>query len=61
VELSNEIGSRTLKFNEDMQTRPWWTPCPEKNYLLGQYFLHNLLLFMIVVLFLISKNVCRSV
>ncbi|KAG7606541.1 Tetratricopeptide-like helical domain superfamily [Arabidopsis thaliana x Arabidopsis arenosa] len=37
VELSNEIGSRTLKFNEDMQTRPWWTPCPEKNYLLGPF------------------------
>ncbi|CAN8253181.1 unnamed protein product [Cochlearia groenlandica] len=37
VELSNEIGSRTLMFNEDMQTRPWWTPCPEKNYLLGPF------------------------
>ncbi|CAN7032690.1 unnamed protein product [Brassica oleracea var. botrytis] len=37
VELSNEMGSRTLRFNEDMQTRPWWTPCPEKNYLLGSF------------------------
>ncbi|KAL1217593.1 N-terminal acetyltransferase B complex auxiliary subunit NAA25 [Cardamine amara subsp. amara] len=37
VELSNEIGSGTLSFNEDMQTRPWWTPCPEKNYLLGPF------------------------
>ncbi|ESQ42535.1 hypothetical protein EUTSA_v10012545mg [Eutrema salsugineum] len=37
VELSNEIGSKTLTFNEDMQTRPWWTPCPEKNYLLGPF------------------------
>ncbi|XP_019088442.1 PREDICTED: phagocyte signaling-impaired protein isoform X2 [Camelina sativa] len=37
VELSNEIGSRTLRFNEDMETRPWWTPCPEKNYLLGPF------------------------
>uniref|UniRef100_A0A1J3JDT3 N-alpha-acetyltransferase 25, NatB auxiliary subunit n=1 Tax=Noccaea caerulescens TaxID=107243 RepID=A0A1J3JDT3_NOCCA len=37
VELSNDIGSKTLRFNEDMQTRPWWTPCPEKNYLLGPF------------------------
>ncbi|XP_019092748.1 PREDICTED: phagocyte signaling-impaired protein-like isoform X2 [Camelina sativa] len=37
VELSDEIGSRTLRFNEDMETRPWWTPCPEKNYLLGPF------------------------
>ncbi|KFK27373.1 hypothetical protein AALP_AA8G374400 [Arabis alpina] len=37
MELSNEIGSKTLRFNEDMQTRPWWTPCPEKNYLLGPF------------------------
>ncbi|EOA12899.1 hypothetical protein CARUB_v10025873mg [Capsella rubella] len=37
VELSNETGSRKLTFNEDMQTRPWWTPCPEKNYLLGPF------------------------
>lgn len=37
VELSNEMGSRTLRFNEDMETRPWWTPCPEKNYLLGSF------------------------
>ncbi|KAG2299706.1 hypothetical protein Bca4012_011293 [Brassica carinata] len=37
VDLSKEMGSRTLRFNEDMQTRPWWTPCPEKNYLLGSF------------------------
>ncbi|VVB16454.1 unnamed protein product [Arabis nemorensis] len=37
VELSNEVGSKTLRFNEDMLTRPWWTPCPEKNYLLGPF------------------------
>jgi N-terminal acetyltransferase B complex non-catalytic subunit len=35
VELSNEIGSKTLTFNEDFQSRPWWTPTTEKNYLLG--------------------------
>ncbi|XP_065881185.1 N-terminal acetyltransferase B complex auxiliary subunit NAA25 [Euphorbia lathyris] len=37
VELSNEIKSKNLNFNEDFQTRPWWTPIPEKNYLLGPF------------------------
>ncbi|XP_010520190.1 PREDICTED: phagocyte signaling-impaired protein isoform X2 [Tarenaya hassleriana] len=37
VELSKEIGSKSLTFNEDLQTRPWWTPRPEKNYLLGPF------------------------
>ncbi|KAJ4839804.1 hypothetical protein Tsubulata_032010 [Turnera subulata] len=37
VELSNEIGSKTLTFNEDLNTRPWWTPTSEKNYLLGPF------------------------
>ncbi|KDP45753.1 hypothetical protein JCGZ_17360 [Jatropha curcas] len=37
VELSNEIRSKTLSFNEDFQSRPWWTPVPEKNYLLGPF------------------------
>ncbi|WCJ34810.1 N-terminal acetyltransferase B complex auxiliary subunit NAA25 [Euphorbia peplus] len=37
VELSNEIRSKNLNFNEDFQTRPWWTPIPEKNYLLGPF------------------------
>ncbi|CAK7351925.1 unnamed protein product [Dovyalis caffra] len=37
VELSNEIGSKTLTFNEDFQSRPWWTPTSEKNYLLGPF------------------------
>ncbi|XP_050218010.1 N-terminal acetyltransferase B complex auxiliary subunit NAA25 isoform X2 [Mercurialis annua] len=37
VELSNEIRSKNLTFNEDFQTRPWWTPAPEKNYLLGPF------------------------
>lgn len=35
VELSSEIGSKNLTFNEDFQSRPWWTPTTEKNYLLG--------------------------
>ncbi|KAF8018754.1 hypothetical protein BT93_H3607 [Corymbia citriodora subsp. variegata] len=35
VELSNEIGSKPLTFNEDLESRPWWTPTPEENYLLG--------------------------
>lgn len=63
MELSNEMGSRTLRFNEDMQTRPWWTPCPEKNYLLGKFsFTILVVYFSVVVLFLISiNNVCRFI
>ncbi|KAM5583076.1 N-terminal acetyltransferase B complex auxiliary subunit NAA25 [Rosa sericea] len=37
VELSNEIGSKSLTFNEDLQSRPWWAPTSERNYLLGPY------------------------
>ncbi|KAJ8751296.1 hypothetical protein K2173_016478 [Erythroxylum novogranatense] len=37
VELSNEIGSKSLTVNEDLHSRPWWTPTPEKNYLLGPF------------------------
>ncbi|XP_039050474.1 N-terminal acetyltransferase B complex auxiliary subunit NAA25-like [Hibiscus syriacus] len=37
VELSNEIGSKSLIFNEDFQSRPWWTPTTEINYLLGPF------------------------
>ncbi|XP_048226792.1 N-terminal acetyltransferase B complex auxiliary subunit NAA25 isoform X2 [Ricinus communis] len=37
VELSNEIRSKSLTFNEDFHSRPWWTPAPEKNYLLGPF------------------------
>ncbi|KAM7256557.1 hypothetical protein ACFE04_012298 [Oxalis oulophora] len=37
VELSNEIGSKSLTFNEDLQIRPWWAPTPEKNYLLDPF------------------------
>ncbi|CAI9107074.1 OLC1v1006355C1 [Oldenlandia corymbosa var. corymbosa] len=35
--LSNEIGSKSLTFNEDLQLRPWWTPTIDKNYLLGPF------------------------
>ncbi|CAK8566015.1 unnamed protein product [Lathyrus sativus] len=37
LELSNEIGSKSLTFNEDLESRPWWTPTLEKNYLLGPF------------------------
>ncbi|KAJ7964264.1 phagocyte signaling-impaired protein [Quillaja saponaria] len=37
LELSNEIGSKSLTFNEDLQSRPWWTPTLGKNYLLGPF------------------------
>ncbi|XP_021909820.1 N-terminal acetyltransferase B complex auxiliary subunit NAA25 [Carica papaya] len=37
VELSNEIGSKSLTFNEDLQLLPWWKPTPEKNSLLGPF------------------------
>ena len=35
IDLSNEIGSKSLTFNEDFNLRPWWTPTYDKNYLLG--------------------------
>ncbi|KAL0389032.1 UNVERIFIED_CONTAM: N-terminal acetyltransferase B complex auxiliary subunit NAA25 [Sesamum calycinum] len=34
LELSNEITSKSLTFNEDLKLRPWWTPTSDKNYLL---------------------------
>ncbi|GER30478.1 tetratricopeptide repeat protein [Striga asiatica] len=37
VELSNEIRSKSLTFNEDLKLRPWWTPTYDKNYLLGPF------------------------
>ncbi|KAG4974664.1 hypothetical protein JHK87_031485 [Glycine soja] len=37
LELSKEVGSKSLTFNEDLQSRPWWTPTSEKNYLLGPF------------------------
>ncbi|KAL6003066.1 N-alpha-acetyltransferase 25, NatB auxiliary subunit [Asimina triloba] len=35
LELSTEEHLKSLTFNEDMQSRPWWSPTPEENYLLG--------------------------
>ncbi|KAL0370730.1 UNVERIFIED_CONTAM: N-terminal acetyltransferase B complex auxiliary subunit NAA25 [Sesamum angustifolium] len=37
LELSNEITSKSLTFNEDLKLRPWWTPTSDKNYLLGPF------------------------
>ncbi|CAJ1960492.1 unnamed protein product [Sphenostylis stenocarpa] len=37
LELSMEVGSKSLTFNEDLLSRPWWTPTSEKNYLLGPF------------------------
>ncbi|KAK6145231.1 hypothetical protein DH2020_022051 [Rehmannia glutinosa] len=37
IELSNEIRSKSLTFNEDLKLRPWWTPTSDKNYLLGPF------------------------
>ncbi|XP_047147821.1 N-terminal acetyltransferase B complex auxiliary subunit NAA25 [Vigna umbellata] len=37
LELSKEVGSKSLTFNEDLQSRPWWTPSSEQNYLLGPF------------------------
>ncbi|KAJ9565188.1 hypothetical protein OSB04_001154, partial [Centaurea solstitialis] len=37
LDVSNEIGSKKLTFNEDLQLRPWWTPSYNKNYLSGPY------------------------
>ncbi|CAK9164142.1 unnamed protein product [Ilex paraguariensis] len=37
IELSSEIGSKSLTFNEDLQLRPWWAPTYDKNYLLGPF------------------------
>ncbi|XP_038723807.1 N-terminal acetyltransferase B complex auxiliary subunit NAA25-like isoform X2 [Tripterygium wilfordii] len=37
AELSNEIRPKSLTFNEDLQSRPWWTPISGKNYLLGPF------------------------
>ncbi|KAL6865074.1 hypothetical protein ACP4OV_016225 [Aristida adscensionis] len=33
VDLSNEDKMKHLTFNEDLQTRPWWTPTSSVNYL----------------------------
>ncbi|GMH11218.1 hypothetical protein Nepgr_013059 [Nepenthes gracilis] len=34
LELVSETSCNSLTFNEDLQTRPWWTPTSLKNYLL---------------------------
>ncbi|XP_058110429.1 N-terminal acetyltransferase B complex auxiliary subunit NAA25 isoform X2 [Magnolia sinica] len=37
LELSSEEHLKSLMFNEDMQSRPWWSPAPDKNYLLEPF------------------------
>ncbi|OVA02810.1 Multicopper oxidase [Macleaya cordata] len=37
LELSSEESCKSLTFNDDMQSRPWWTPTPDINYLLGPF------------------------
>lgn len=37
LELTDEIGSKSLTFNEELQLRPWWTPTYDKNYLLEPF------------------------
>ncbi|OVA10758.1 N-acetyltransferase B complex [Macleaya cordata] len=37
LELSSEEHCLSLTFNDDTQSRPWWTPNRETNYLQGQY------------------------
>ncbi|KAK4731442.1 hypothetical protein R3W88_024430 [Solanum pinnatisectum] len=37
LELTDEIGTKSLAFNEELQLRPWWTPTYDKNYLLEPF------------------------
>ncbi|EPS74417.1 hypothetical protein M569_00338, partial [Genlisea aurea] len=37
VELSSQISGKSLTFNEELDLRPWWTPTPDRNYLLGPF------------------------
>ncbi|XP_039128468.1 LOW QUALITY PROTEIN: N-terminal acetyltransferase B complex auxiliary subunit NAA25 [Dioscorea cayenensis subsp. rotundata] len=37
LELSNEAELKLLAFNEDFQTRPWWSPTSSINYLLETF------------------------
>ncbi|XP_076904008.1 N-terminal acetyltransferase B complex auxiliary subunit NAA25-like [Bidens hawaiensis] len=37
LDISSEICSKKLTFNEDLKLRPWWTPSLDKNYLSGPY------------------------
>lgn len=36
LELASGTLCDSLTFNEELQLRPWWTPTPKKNYLLGE-------------------------
>lgn len=36
LELASDTLCKSLTFNEEFQLRPWWTPTPQKNYLLGE-------------------------
>ncbi|KAJ0539339.1 putative tetratricopeptide-like helical domain superfamily [Helianthus annuus] len=37
LDISSDIRSKKLTFNEDLKLRPWWTPSLDKNYLSGPY------------------------
>lgn len=37
VNISNDVRCKSLTFNDDIQSRPWWTPLPDKNHLLGPF------------------------
>ncbi|XP_010685884.2 N-terminal acetyltransferase B complex auxiliary subunit NAA25 isoform X2 [Beta vulgaris subsp. vulgaris] len=37
LELASDTLCKSLTFNEEFQLRPWWTPTPQKNYLLGPF------------------------
>ncbi|XP_077213582.1 tetratricopeptide repeat (TPR)-like superfamily protein [Tasmannia lanceolata] len=37
LELSSGEQSKSLTFNEDMQSRPWWSPSSDENYLLDPF------------------------
>ncbi|KAK1283393.1 hypothetical protein QJS10_CPB21g01457 [Acorus calamus] len=37
LKFSSEDECKSLTFNDDLQSRPWWSPTPEKNYLLEPY------------------------
>ncbi|CAO2840025.1 unnamed protein product [Amaranthus hypochondriacus] len=37
LELASDVSCKSLTFNEELQLRPWWTPTPCKNHLLGPF------------------------
>ncbi|OVA18795.1 N-acetyltransferase B complex [Macleaya cordata] len=37
LELSSEESCKSLTFNDELESRPWWTPIPEINYLVGPF------------------------